>query len=112
MEETASVLLMLAVLVRSGTVPAHLWVSDLFEHAPFGSALLLFAPLPAVYTALRLLMPVAPDWVLQGIGIMSLVTAFYSAGMAVVQRDVRRLLAYLFLGNASLVLVGWSCTRR
>src|SRR5205814_9175060 len=50
--------------------------------------------------------PYAPDWVLLGIGIVSLTTAVYSAGMAVVQRDARRFFAFLFLSHASLVLVG------
>ena len=35
-----------------------------------------------------------------------LVTAVYAAGMAVIQRDCRRLFANLFLSHASLVLVG------
>jgi NADH-quinone oxidoreductase subunit M len=51
-------------------------------------------------------LPVAPDWVLRSIGLFSLATAVYAAGMAVVQRDTRRFFAYLFLGHASLVLVG------
>jgi NADH-quinone oxidoreductase subunit M len=43
---------------------------------------------------------------LQGIGQASLFTAVYAAGMAVIQRDSRRLFANLFLSHASLVLVG------
>ena len=43
---------------------------------------------------------------LQSIGLASLVTAVYAAGMAVIQRDCRRLFANLFLSHASLVLVG------
>ena len=43
---------------------------------------------------------------------MSLVTAVYAAGMAVVQREARRFFAYLFLSHASLVLVGLELTRR
>jgi NADH-quinone oxidoreductase subunit M len=101
-----SILLFLAVLVRSGTVPAHLWVADLFEHATFGTALLYVTPLAGVYAALRLVLPVAPDWVLQGIGLMSLATAVYAAGLATVQTDARRFFAYLFLSHASFVLVG------
>ena len=87
-------------------MPAHCWVTDLFEHASFGTALLFVAPLAGVYAAVRLVLPVAPDWVLQGIGVVSLVTAVYAAGMAVVQREARRFFAYLFLSHASLVLVG------
>ena len=102
----ATVLLMAAILVRCGTVPAHCWVTDWFEHTSFGIAMLFVTPLPGVYAAVRLVLPIAPDWVLQSIGLASLVTAVYAAGMAVIQRDCRRLFANLFLSHASLVLVG------
>jgi NADH-quinone oxidoreductase subunit M len=102
----ATIPLLLAILVRSGTIPAHCWVTDWFEHATFGIAILLVAPLSGVYAAVRLVLPIAPDWVLHSISIASLITAVYAAGMAVVQRDVRRFYAHLFLSHASLVLVG------
>jgi NADH-quinone oxidoreductase subunit M len=102
----AAVLLLLAVLVRSGVVPVHCWMTDWFEHATFGNALLYVAPLIGVYAAARLVLPVAPDWALTGLGWLSLVTAVYAAGMAIVQREARRFFAYLFLSHASLVLVG------
>ncbi len=105
-ETVASILLLAAVLVRSGTVPVHTWVTDLFEHASFGTALLFAMPITGAYLAVRLVLPVAPDWVLAGISIVSLVTACYAAGMAVVQREARRFFAFLFLSHASLVLVG------
>jgi NADH-quinone oxidoreductase subunit M len=104
--EWGSVPLFLAVLLRSGTVPVHLWVADLFEHATFATALLYVTPIAGVYAALRLILPVTPDWVLTGIGLVSLATAAYAAGMAVVQREARRFFAYLFLSHASLILVG------
>jgi NADH-quinone oxidoreductase subunit M len=44
--------------------------------------------------------------VLHGLSLVSLLTAVYAAGMAVVQQDTRRFFAYLFLSHASLVLVG------
>jgi NADH-quinone oxidoreductase subunit M len=99
-------LLLAAVLLRCGTVPAHCWVTDWFEHASFGIALLALAPLTGVYAGVRLVLPVAPDWVLRGAAVASLVTAVYAAAMATVQREVRRFFAYLFLSHASLVLVG------
>ncbi len=100
------ILLLAAVLVRSGTFPAHLWVVDHFERAAFGTALLFATPIAGVYVALRLVIPNAPDVVLQTIGIASLVTAIYAAGLAIVQTDVRRFFAYTFLSHASIVLVG------
>jgi NADH-quinone oxidoreductase subunit M len=102
----AGALLLAAVLVRCGVFPAHVWLTDWFEHASFGRALLFVAPLTGVYAAVRLVLPVAPDWVLRSIGLVSLGTAFYAAGMAIVQQEARRFFAFLFLSHASLVLVG------
>jgi NADH-quinone oxidoreductase subunit M len=99
-------LLLLAILVRCGTIPVHCWVTDWFEHASFGIALLFVAPLGGVYAAMRLVLPIAPHWMLQSLSVVSLLTAVYAAAMAVVQRDARRFFAYLFLSHASLVLVG------
>jgi NADH-quinone oxidoreductase subunit M len=99
-------LLMTAVLTRSGAVPLHCWLTDWFEHASFGNALLFVAPLVGVYAAIRLVLPIAPDWMLTVITLFSLVTAIYAAAMAVTQSDARRFFAYLLLSHASLVLVG------
>jgi NADH-quinone oxidoreductase subunit M len=102
----ATALLMAAVLVRGGIVPAHCWMTDLFEHASFGTALLFVTPMVGAYAAVRLVLPIAPDWTLHGIAILSLVTAVYAAAMALVQREARRFFCYLFLSHSSLVFVG------
>jgi len=102
----ATLPLLAAVLIRCGVAPFHCWLTDWFEHASFGNALLFVTPLVGVYAALRLVLPVAPDWVLSSIGVFSLATALYAAAMAAVQREARRFFAYLFLSHASLVLVG------
>jgi NADH-quinone oxidoreductase subunit M len=99
-------MLIAAVLIRSGSIPVHCWMTDLFENASFATALLYVIPLAGAYAAVRLVLPISPDWALQSIAILSLVTAIYAAGMALVQRDARRFFAYLFLSNSSLVLVG------
>jgi NADH-quinone oxidoreductase subunit M len=95
-----------AVLIRSGVVPVHCWVTDLFENVTLGSALLFVAPMPGAYAAVRLVLPIAPESILRGVMLLSLVTAVYAACMALIQREARRCFAYLFLSNASLVLVG------
>jgi len=102
----ATLPLMLAILVRCGAVPLHCWVTDWCENASFGNALLYITPLVGVYAAVRLVLPIAPDWTLRAIGIISLLTALYTAGLGTVQRDARRFFAYFFLSHASLVLVG------
>lgn len=102
----AIVPLLLGVVIRAGLVPFHCWMTDLFEHATFGTALLFVTPMAGAYAAVRLVLPVAPDWALRGMSILALVTALYSAGMSLVQRDARRFFCYLFLSHTALVLVG------
>jgi NADH-quinone oxidoreductase subunit M len=99
-----------AVLVRSGIVPFHCWLTDLFERATFGTALLCAVPLTGAYAAMRLVLPVAPDWVLRSLVLLSLVTAVYTAGMALVQREGRRFFCYILLSYSALVLVGLETT--
>lgn len=98
--------LIAAVLIRSGIVPLHCWMTDLFEKATFGTALLFVTPIVGAYAAVRLVLPIAPDAALQAIALISLATAVYAAGMALVQREARRFFCYLFLSHSSLVLVG------
>jgi len=100
------VLLVIAVLLRSGVAPLHCWITDLFEHAAFGSAILFVAPMAGAYAAVRLVVPEAPDWSLKLLVWTSIFTSVYSAGMALVQQEARRFFVYLFLSHASLVLVG------
>jgi NADH-quinone oxidoreductase subunit M len=102
----AVIALLVAVLIRSGIAPLHCWMTELFEHATFGRALLFVTPMTGAYAAVRLVLPLAPSWLLQGMGLLSLVTAVYASGMALVQRDARRFFCYIFLSHSSLVLVG------
>lgn len=99
-------MLIAAVLIRSGSVPVHCWMTDLFENATLGTSLLYVTPMAGAYAAVRLVLPVAPDWALQTIAVLSLATAVYAAAMALVQREARRFFVYLFLSHSSLVLIG------
>lgn len=98
--------LILAVLIRSGMAPFHCWITDMFENTTFGTALLFATRAGGAYVAFRLVLPNSPDWVLSWMGIVSLFTAVYAAGMSLVQKDSRRFFCYLFLSHSALVLVG------
>ncbi|MCR9292264.1 MAG: oxidoreductase [bacterium] len=102
----AGALLTAGALIRNGICPLHCWMTDLFEKATFATALLFVTPMTGAYAVMRLVFPIAPAWALQSIAILSLATAVYAAGMALVQKDSRRLFCYLFLSHSSLVLVG------
>jgi len=99
-------LLTVAVLLRAGVCPVHPWMTDLFEHATLGTALLFVAPMTGAYAVMHLIFPVAPSWAMQSIAVLSLTTAVYAAGMATIQKDARRFFCYLFLSHSSLVLSG------
>jgi NADH-quinone oxidoreductase subunit M len=96
----------LAILLRCGIAPFHCWLTDLFEHATFGAALLQTLPFVGAYAAARLLIPLAPTAALQITATLALVMAIYAAGMALVQTEARRLFCYLYLSQSALVLVG------
>ncbi|MGB7324270.1 MAG: proton-conducting transporter membrane subunit [Rubripirellula sp.] len=99
-------LLTAAALIRSGIAPLHLWMTDLFEKATFGTAILFVTPLTGAYAVMRFVLPIAPSWALQSIAILSLSTAVYGGAMSLVQKEARRMFCFLFLSQASLVLVG------
>ena len=99
--------LLIAILISTGITPFHCWITDLFEHATFGTAVLFVTPIAGAYLAVRLVLPIAPDWMLHSMGNFSLITAVYAAGMALVQKDARRFFCYLLISQTALVLVGF-----
>lgn len=98
--------MLIGVSIRCGVFPFHVWLRDLFHQATFGTALLVATPMAGAYAALRLVVPVAPDWVLSLLGLMSLFTAVHSAGMALVQRDARSFFSCMVVSHSAMVLVG------
>jgi NADH-quinone oxidoreductase subunit M len=102
--------LCIAIFIRGGIAPFHCWVADLFEHASFGTALLFVTPMVGAYSAVRFILPVASDSTLHTIGLISLASALYMAGMAVIQQEARRFFCYLLLSHSALVFVGLEST--
>ncbi|MGV3486767.1 MAG: proton-conducting transporter membrane subunit [Planctomycetaceae bacterium] len=95
-----------AVFIRNGAVPTHCWMTDLIEHSTLGTWIVFVMPMTGAYAGLRLVVPIAPDWALRSIAVISLLTAIYAVGMALIQKDTRRFFCYLMLSQSSLVLVG------
>lgn len=106
MSTAPAALLALGVFIRAGLFPFHVWLTDLFERASFGTALLVAVSMLGDYAALRLVLPSAPDWTLRLLGIGALVTAAYAAGMTLVQTEARRFFCFLFLSSSALTLAG------
>ncbi|QDT12506.1 proton-conducting transporter membrane subunit [Planctomycetes bacterium K23_9] len=95
-----------ATLLRAGVFPLHLWMTDLFEKGTFGTAILMTTPLVGAYAVMRFVLPIAPEWALQSIAVLSLFTAVYAGSLAIIQREARRMFCYLLLCQSSLILVG------
>ena len=102
----AACALVASAMLRAGIFPGHFWIVDLFEKCTLGTAILFVAPMTGAYVVMRLVLPVAPVWALHSLAVLSLLTAIYAAGMALVQNEARRFFAFLFISHSSLVLAG------
>ena len=98
--------LLVGVSIRCGIFPFQSWLSDLFENATFGTALLMTTPLVGAYAALRLVVPVAPDSALRWLGLASLLTAVLASALSMVQKDVRRFFCCMIISHTGMVLIG------
>ncbi len=98
----------MAVLVREGIVPFQFWYPALYASSPLPVALLATVPQVGSYTAVRLLVGHADGVAGELVTLAHLapVTAVYGAALALVQRDLRRLIGYLAFSQSALVLAG------
>lgn len=105
------VLFLIGFAIKIGAVPFHFWLPDAYQGAPtpitaymasFGK-LAFFAPVVR-------LMPLVQDhfsdaWVLT-VSIVSAITMLYGNVVALVQKDVKRLLAYSSIAHSGYILAG------
>lgn len=105
----AFVFLMLAVVLRKGLLPTHSWTLAAFERGPLLPLMLLVNGHLGAFLTARLTLPVFPDVAraaLPLLGDLGLATAAYTAVLALMAREPRRLLALISISQSSFVLVG------
>lgn len=101
----------LAFAVKAPVWPLHTWLPDTYSEAPLPVTLLLAGVLSkmGVYGLIRFCLPLFPDalaflrpwfWLLAIAGIL------YGSLLALVQRDMVRLVAYSSLAHVGLIVVG------
>ncbi len=105
-------LLVVAILIRKAALPFHSWLAAAFAAGPPGPVLLLVAPMVGAYALVRFAIPLYPEllgerWFL--LGPFALATAAYAAGLAFVQTELRRVVAWIAMSQSALVLVGLDC---
>jgi NADH-quinone oxidoreductase subunit N len=96
---------------KSSAAPFHMWTPDVYEGAPtpvtaFMSAATKVAAFMLAFRVLRTAFPQEEhlwSWALVGIAVASLVVGNFAA---LVQRNVKRMLAYSSISHAGFILIG------
>ncbi|MFV0432069.1 MAG: NuoM family protein [Alphaproteobacteria bacterium] len=104
------VLLALAFAIRAPLFPLHGWLPRILEHGPvMGLGVFLVGLKVAAYGFLRFMIIPMPEisselgWVLATLGGIG---AIYGAAIALIQTDLRRLLAYASIAHVGMIVIG------
>lgn len=101
-----------AFAVKVPMFPVHTWLPDAHVQAPTGGSVILAAIMLKMggYGFLRFNMPITPDasreldWLMIG---LSLIAVVYIALVALVQRDMKKLIAYSSISHMGFVTLGF-----
>lgn len=102
---------LIAFGVKIPVVPLHGWLASTYREAPHGTAAFTAALLGkvGVYAVIRFVMPLFPDFLTLAaptIAALGAVGVAYGALIALVQRDIRSLLAYSSLSHLGFCVLG------
>ncbi len=100
-----------AFAVKIPMFPVHTWLPDAHVEAPTGGSVILAAIMLKMggYGFLRFSLPVTPDAAAELAGIMitlSLIAVVYIAFVALVQMDMKKLIAYSSISHMGFVTLG------
>ena len=107
----ATVFLVTGLLFKVGAVPLHMWVPDVYEGAPTTiTAFMSVGPKAAAFAILlRIFLdamaPAAEIWVVV-VAIIAVLTMALGSFVALVQTNIKRMLAYSSIAHAGFVLLG------
>lgn len=103
-------LLLYGFAIRIPMFPLHAWLPMVAEHGTVASGMVILLGLKTgVYGLLRFVLPLLPDAVLQWHGYVVAFAAagiFYSALLALMQQNLRRLVAYAVVSHTGILVIG------
>jgi NADH-quinone oxidoreductase subunit M len=107
----ASLAFLVAFAVKVPVFPLHGWLSDTFSEAPTAMAMVVAGKL-GLYSILRFnlgLFPAQARQVAPWMVALAVIGILYGALVALVQKDMKRLVAYSTLSNLSFCILGIFC---
>jgi len=104
-------LMVSALLLKSGSVPVHMWKPDAYQEAPAQVVIMMLTiTLLSLYVMFRicfsvfsLVLPVTMGWLIVILGAMSV---FVGVTMAMPQRNLKRLIGYAAVAEIGYVMLG------
>ena len=107
----ATVFLVTGLIFKVGAVPLHMWVPDVYEGAPTTiTAFMSVGPKAAAFAILLRIFidamaPAAEIWVVV-VAVIAVLTMALGSFVALVQTNIKRMLAYSSIAHAGFVLLG------
>jgi NADH-quinone oxidoreductase subunit N len=106
------VFIVVAVAFKLGTVPFHMWLPDVYEGAPTSVTLFIGTVPKIAYFALALrllaqgLGGLSLEWT-QMLAILAVLTLVVGNVVAIVQTNLKRMLAYSTIANVGFIVLGF-----
>jgi NADH-quinone oxidoreductase subunit M len=103
-------LLFLAVALRAPLFPFHTWLPSVMEEGPVvGMSVFVVGLKVGCYTLLRFVFPLCPESARHWFWLMAIsggITMIYAALVALVQTQLRRMMAFACISHVGLVVIG------
>lgn len=107
----ATLFMVVGLLFKVGAVPFHMWVPDIYEGAPSPiTAYMSVAPKAAAFAIIMRifmhdLVALQPIWILS-MGVIAVLTMAMGSFVALVQKNIKRMLAYSSISHAGFLILG------
>ncbi|MGR8980735.1 MAG: complex I subunit 4 family protein [Gammaproteobacteria bacterium] len=107
------VLLFYGFCIRMPLFPFHGWLPLLLEHGTVASAAVFLVGLKlGIYAVIRFILPIVPGVAEEWVGLaltLSVISIVYGAMLALMQINIRKLLAFAVISHTGMLVIGLFC---